>query len=258
MSRSGNVRFKSIHCWILCVLLAAALVFTGCGGTGNGSGNSVSGSGNAVSGSDSAVSGSNTADPVGNGADTPGAYGDTSNTDVAGSSTDFAVTSADAPDASGDSGSDSAADQLIGQDANSEQNEMPEVTGVTDETGSPGEDPWAGAVPEADQGVQEIVAKPAGRKSPLPEIYDPNPDYDKYALVEYSIDDIGAEFTATVSAEEDDSEYEVHCNLGKSEQIVILDVDYSVIYDRTGRMGSDAALIVQKAVEENDWRKIGE
>lgn len=158
MSRSGNVRFKSIHYWMLVGLIAAALVFTGCGGTGNGSGNSVSGS-------DSAVSGSNTADPVGN---------------------------------------------------------------------------------------------PAGRKSPLPEIYDPNPDYDKYALVEYSIDDIGAEFTATVSADDDDSEYEVHCNLGRTEQVVILDADYSVIYDRTGRMGSDAALIVQKAVEENDWRKIGE
>ena len=251
MSRSGNVRCKSIHYWMLVGLIAAALVFTGCGGTGNGSGNSVSGSGNAVSGS-------NNTDPVGNGADTTGSSGDASNTDFAGSNTDFAATNADAPDASGDSGSDSADEYLIGQDTNSEQNEMPEAAGVTDETGSPGEDPWAGAVPEADQGVQEIVAKPAGRKSPLPEIYDPNPDYDKYALVEYSIDDIGAEFTATVSAEEDDSEYEVHCNLGKSEQIVILDVDYSVIYDRTGRMGSDAALIVQKAVEENDWRKIGE
>lgn len=240
-------------------LIAAALVFTGCGGTGNGSGNSVSGSGNAVSGSDSAVSGSNNTDPVGNGADTPGAYGDTgSNTDFAGSNTDFAATNADAPDASGDFDSDSADEYLIGQDANSEQNEMPEVTGVTDETGSPGEDPWAGAVPEADQGVLEIVAKPAGRKGPLPEIYDPNPDYDKYALVEYAIDDIGAEFTATVSADDDDSEYEVHCNLGRTEQVVILDADYSVIYDRTGRMGSDAALIVQKAVEENDWRKIGE
>jgi hypothetical protein len=89
----------------------------------------------------------------------------------------------------------------------------------------------------AEQSVQEIVAEPVLRRGRLPEVYDPNPAYDRYALVEYAVDDIGAEFTATVSAEDDGSEYEVHCTLGKTEQIVILDEDYNVIYDRTGSMG---------------------
>ena len=116
----------------------------------------------------------------------------------------------------------------------------------------------AGPEVTAEQSVQEIVAEPVRRRGRLPEVYDPNPAYDRYALVEYMVDDIGAEFTATVSAEDDGSEYEVHCTLGKTEQIVILDEDYNVIYDRTGSMGDDAPLIVQAAVEEDNWRAIGD
>lgn len=116
----------------------------------------------------------------------------------------------------------------------------------------------AGPKVTAEQSVQEIVAETVRRRGRLPEVYDPNPAYDRYALVEYVVDDIGAEFTATVSAEDDGSEYEVHCTLGKTEQIVILDEDYNVIYDRTGSMGDDAPLIVQAAVEEDNWRAIGD
>ena len=228
MSRSGNVRFKSVHCLMLCVLLTAALVFSGCGGTVDGSG-------------DSSVSDS---------ADAPGAGGGSGT-----ESTDPAGINADAPGAGVGSGADPAADSgadLAGSTAKESSGQD-----AAEEDGLP-EELLISAAPEAEQEIQEIVAKPAGRKGTLPEIYDPNPAYDKYALVEYAIEDIGAEFTATVSAEDDDSEYEVHCNLGRTEQVVILDMDYSVVYDRTGEMGSDAPLIVQMAVEENDWRSIGE
>ena len=88
--------------------------------------------------------------------------------------------------------------------------------------------------------------------------YDANSDYDKFAMVEYMVEDIGAEFTATVSAKEDDSEFEVHCSLDNVEQVVVLDKDYNIISDKTGNMSYDAPLIVQKAVDENNWQKIGE
>ena len=238
MSRSGNVRFKSVHCLMLCVWMAAALAFSGCGGTG-------------AESSDPA--GISADEPGGGIADEPGTDGDSgAETDVGaggdtGAETDVGAggdTGAETDVGSGGDPAGGAAEELKGQDA-AEEDGLPEELLISSET-------------EAEREVQEIVAEPSGRKGPLPEIYDPNPAYDKYALVEYAIDDIGAEFTATVSAEDDDSEFEVHCNLGKAEQVVILDMDYSVVYDRTGEMGSDAPLIVQMAVEEGDWRSIGE
>lgn len=104
----------------------------------------------------------------------------------------------------------------------------------------------------------DLEGKPVVKRRVLPEVYDPNQTYDIYSLVEYSIDDIGYEFTATVSAEYDFSEYEVHCTVGRTEQLVILDMYYNVIYDRTGSMGDDAQAIVQMAVEANEWMNIGE
>ena len=90
----------------------------------------------------------------------------------------------------------------------------------------------------------------------LSEVYDPDEQYYKYVLVDYSIDDIGAEFTATVSAKEDNSEYEVHCMLENVEQVVVLDGDLKILSDLTGDMEYDAPLIVQKAIEQDDWQTI--
>ena len=92
--------------------------------------------------------------------------------------------------------------------------------------------------------------------APVPDLFEANPAYDKYATVDYMVEDIGAEFTATVSAKEDGSEYEVHCNLEGAEQIVVLDKDYNIVSDKTGNMSYDAPLVVKKAVEENKWEMI--
>ena len=207
MSRSGNVRLKSLYCGARCVLFAAALALVGCSGTGSPDGSSGEGAGSSA---------------------------------VQSAGQEFAdVQEAGLEAADGQpSGLEVTDEQLSGLELNDAQPAGPEVT--------------------AEQSVQEIVAETVRRRGRLPEVYDPNPAYDRYALVEYAVDDIGAEFTATVSAEDDGSEYEVHCTLGKAEQIVILDEDYNVIYDRTGSMGDDAPLIVQAAVEEDNWRAIGD
>lgn len=90
----------------------------------------------------------------------------------------------------------------------------------------------------------------------IQEEYLPNPEYDRYAMVEYMIEDIGAEFTATVSKKADDSEYEVHCMVENTEQVVVLDKDLAVVSDKTGNLGYDAPLIVQKAIDEDKWEDI--
>ena len=227
MSKFGNVWIKSVYCLMMFALLAAALVLSGCSGYGAGFDN---GSGSAGADFDSST------DSVSDGTDTPDITASVNDSlDTPGVDTDPVSNGTNLPDSNDDPVGisedvhyDSAAGYRTGQESSAEQS------------------------------VQEIVAEPVRRRGRLPEVYDPNPAYDRYALVEYVVDDIGAEFTATVSAEDDGSEYEVHCTLGKTEQIVILDEDYNVIYDRTGSMGDDAPLIVQAAVEEDNWRAIGD
>ena len=90
----------------------------------------------------------------------------------------------------------------------------------------------------------------------IEEEYQPNPDYDRYAKVDYLIEDIGAEFTATVSKKADDSEYEVHCMVDNVEQLAVLDKDLAVVSDKTGELGYDAPLIVQKAIDADKWADI--
>lgn len=102
----------------------------------------------------------------------------------------------------------------------------------------------------------EAAAETAAEASTVPATFDPNPGYDKYAMVDYMVEDIGAEFTATVSAKEDDSEFEVHCNLDGVEQIVVLDKDHKIVSDKTGNMSYDAPLVVEKAIEEGNWTEI--
>lgn len=112
----------------------------------------------------------------------------------------------------------------------------------------------ADAVTQGD--TVETAAETAAEAETVPSTFDPNPEYDKYAMVDYMVEDIGAEFTATVSAKEDGSEYEVHCNLEGVEQVVVLDKDYKITSDKTGNMSYDAPLVVKKAVEENKWTEI--
>ena len=96
----------------------------------------------------------------------------------------------------------------------------------------------------------------AGTAAGTAEEYAPNREYDKYALVDYTIEDIMAQFTATVSAKEDGSEYELHCMVEGAEQLLVLDGDLNIVSDQTGDIANDAPAIVQKAIDEDKWTVI--
>lgn len=88
--------------------------------------------------------------------------------------------------------------------------------------------------------------------------YDPNPDYYKYTLTEYTIEAAGATFVATVSANEDDTKFEIHCNFYGDEQLVEIEKDgdeYNIISDKTGFMETDSPLIIDQALGE-EWALI--
>ena len=88
--------------------------------------------------------------------------------------------------------------------------------------------------------------------------YDPNPDYYKYTLTEYTIEAAGATFVATVSANEDDTEFEIHCNFYGDEQLVEVEKngdEYTIVSDKTGFMETDSPGIIEQALGE-EWALI--
>lgn len=85
--------------------------------------------------------------------------------------------------------------------------------------------------------------------------FEANPDYDEWTLVEYTIEDAGATFVATVSRMSDQSKYEVHCNFYGDEQISVLEGE-EVTEDKTGFMETDTPLIVEAAEEQGIWAPI--
>ena len=114
----------------------------------------------------------------------------------------------------------------------------------------------AGTEEPANAGATVTEAAAPTEPEELVAEFDPNTEYDKYTLVYYIVEDIDARFTATVSAMDDSSQYEVHCNIDGEEQVVTLDKDLKIISDQTGNMSYDAPLIVQKAIDANDWTKV--
>lgn len=104
--------------------------------------------------------------------------------------------------------------------------------------------------------AESTAAGNTGESKEITAEFDPNPQYDKYALVDYYVEDIASEFVATVSAKEDGSEYEVHCSIDGEEQVVTMDKDLHIISDQTGNMAYDAPIVVQNAIDANNWIKI--
>ena len=89
--------------------------------------------------------------------------------------------------------------------------------------------------------------------------FEPNADYDKYTVFEYTIESAGATFAVNVSSKEDDSAMEIHCNFYGDEQLVTVEKDgdtYKVTSDKTGFMKTDAPLIAQAAIDANNWAPI--
>ncbi len=96
--------------------------------------------------------------------------------------------------------------------------------------------------------------------APEPE-FDPNPDYEKWCAIDYTIEDIGAEMVVTVSAMNDDSKMEVQCNFYGDDQLAVAEKDgdeWKVTEDKTGFMQTDTPLIIEKALAEGEWAAIGE
>ena len=90
--------------------------------------------------------------------------------------------------------------------------------------------------------------------------FDPNPDYDKYTVVEYTIEDIQADLVCTVSAKADFSEFYQECNFYGDDQMTRTTWDgenYEVLEDATGFMKGDTPAILDKAMEQGIWLPIG-
>lgn len=107
---------------------------------------------------------------------------------------------------------------------------------------------------------EEASAPPASEVtfSADPE-YDPNPDYDKYTVYEYTIEAANATFPVTLSSSNDESKMEIHCNFYGDEQLVTVEKSgdtFKVLTDKTGFMKTDAPLICQKGIDEKNWAAI--
>ena len=90
--------------------------------------------------------------------------------------------------------------------------------------------------------------------------FDPNPDYDMYTVVEYTIEAIQADLVCTVSAKADFSEFYQECNFYGDDQMTVTTWDgtnYETIEDKTGFMKGDIPAILDKALEQNLWVPIG-
>lgn len=114
----------------------------------------------------------------------------------------------------------------------------------------------AGVTEQADVGTTTTETAAPTEPEELVAEFAPNAEYDKYTLVYYIVEDIDARFTATVSAMDDGSQYEIHCSIDGEEQVVTLDKDLKIIDDHTGNMSYDAPIIVQKAIDADNWTNI--
>ena len=86
--------------------------------------------------------------------------------------------------------------------------------------------------------------------------FDPNEDYDKYTVVEYTIEDIQADLVCTVSAKADDSEFYLECNFYGDDQMTRTTWDgekYEVLDDLTGFMKGDTPAVLDIAREQDLW-----
>ena len=86
--------------------------------------------------------------------------------------------------------------------------------------------------------------------------FEPNKDYDKYTVVEYTIEDIQADLVCTVSAKEDNSEFYLECNFYGDDQMTRTTYDgkeFKVEEDKTGFMAGDTPAILDKALEQDLW-----
>ena len=140
---------------------------------------------------------------------------------------------------------------------------------IEDKTGFMGGDIPAILDKAIEQGIwiyfddEYAAAAPAGEFTeadlPTEPEFDPNPDYDVYTVVEYTIEAIQADLVCTVSAKADFSEFYQECNFYGDDQMTVTTWDgekYETIEDKTGFMGGDIPAILDKALEQGIWLPI--
>ena len=107
----------------------------------------------------------------------------------------------------------------------------------------------------ADEAANEAAEEEEAAEPVFAE-FAPNADYDVWTLVEYEIEDIGAEFVCTVSAKEDFSEFYLECNFYGDDQMTKTTYDnkeFTVVEDLTGFMGGDTPKVLQMALDADNW-----
>ena len=107
-------------------------------------------------------------------------------------------------------------------------------------------------------GAEEGEAAEAAELPTEPE-FDPNPDYAQYTVVEYTIEDIGADLVVTISANEDFTEFYLETNFYGDDQMTHFTYDgenVEILEDKTGFMGGDTPAILDVALEQNIWLPI--
>ncbi len=90
--------------------------------------------------------------------------------------------------------------------------------------------------------------------------FDPNPDYDEYTVVEYTIEAIQADLVCTISRKADNSEFYLECNFYGDDQMTRTTYDgttYEILEDKTGFMKGDTPAILDIALEQDIWVPIG-
>ncbi len=86
--------------------------------------------------------------------------------------------------------------------------------------------------------------------------YDPNPDYDKWTVAEYYIENADATVIVTASAKADDSEFSLEYSFYGDDQLVVCDKEGNVSSDKTGFMTNDTPDMIAYIIENAVWAEI--
>lgn len=86
--------------------------------------------------------------------------------------------------------------------------------------------------------------------------YDPNPDYDKWTVIEYYIENADATVIITCSAKADDSEFNMEFSFYGDDQQVVCDGEGNISFDKTGFMANDTPDMIAYIIENAVWADI--
>ena len=86
--------------------------------------------------------------------------------------------------------------------------------------------------------------------------YDPNPDYDKWTVIEYYIENADVTVIITCSAKADDSEFNMEYSFYGDDQQVVCDAEGNISFDKTGFMSNDTPDMVAYIIENAVWADI--